>query len=131
MTSLDRYVLREDREKWQKWSEKENNKNPLKTTREVEDIKSERKSKQVRSHMVDHVREQRRLSVKSEMVNWRWRFLFLFILESSSNLATALAVSISPIVNIFYWEVALSWFRWEVERHFMEQKLQPRSVFKL
>lgn len=80
--------------------------------------------------MMDRVFEQRRVSVQSEMVDWRWRFLFSFILESSRNFATALAVSISPIVNIFYWEVALSWFRWEVESHFMEQKLQPRSVFK-
>lgn len=50
--------------------------------------------------------------------------LFIFENMSSSNLATALAESISPIV-------ALSLFRWVVECHFKEQKLQPRSVFKL
>lgn len=41
--------------------------------------------------------------MKSLMANRKSRFLFLLILEnmSSSDLVTALAVSISPMANIF------------------------------
>lgn len=45
--------------------------------------------------------------MKSLMANRKSRFLFLLILENMSS--TALAVSISPIVNIFDEEVAVSW----------------------
>lgn len=53
----DRHVLREDREKWQKWSERKQ-KNPLMTKMKGGDFKSEWKSKAARSHMMDHVKSE-------------------------------------------------------------------------
>lgn len=69
----------------------------------------------------------------SEVVDGRAKVKsFVFVLEnmSSSNLTAALAVSISSAVNNIPLTSGPSCrFGLEVECHFMEQKLQPRSVF--
>lgn len=62
MMFLDKHVLKEDIEKCQKWSEKEDNKSSI-TTREADDLK------EVRLQMMDHVCKQRKVLEKSVMVN--------------------------------------------------------------
>lgn len=68
------------------------------------------------------------------MANRRWRFLFFlffWFFETCLPVLTALAVSISPSVNMFVIEKwPLSSFR-SVEYQYEKQMLQPRSVFKL